>query len=81
MIVKRKSLALHDKDSKFMKVKKESGFFYNVQEVVDGNHFVIGLGVSTDANDYNQFITMYEQASENVGGLPEDCEVLADNGL
>ena len=75
-----KIISTTDKDSKLMKVKKESGFFYNVQEVVDGNHFVIGLGVSTDANDYKQFITMYEQASENVGGLPEDCEVLADNG-
>ena len=80
MIVKRKSLVLHDKDSKLMKVKGESGFFYNVQNVVDGNHFIIGLDVDTDTNDYNQFITMYEQASDNVGGLPEDCEVLADNG-
>ena len=35
---------------------------------------------SSDTNDYKQFITIYEQANENVGGLPEECEVLADNG-
>ena len=64
-----------------MKINKKTGFYYNVQEVVDGNHFIIALDVSRDTNDYNQFIPMYEQANENVGGLPEDCEVLADNGF
>ena len=76
-----KIISTTDIDAKLMKFHGNTGFYYSVQEVVDGNHFIIGLDVTTDANDYNLFIPMYEQANENVGGLPEDCEVLADNGF
>jgi hypothetical protein len=41
---------------------------------------MIALDVNNDTHDYNSFIPMYEQANENVGGLPVDCAVLADNG-
>jgi hypothetical protein len=47
---------------------------------IDGNHFIIALDVTNSTNDYNQFISLYEQVNENVGGLPSDCEVLLDNG-
>jgi transposase len=76
-----KIISTTDKDSKLMKINKNSGFFYNVFEAVDGNHFIIGLDVTNETNDYNQFIPMYEQVDDNVGGLPEDCEVLVDNGF
>jgi hypothetical protein len=33
-----------------------------------------------DVNDHNQFILMYELANKNVEGLPNDCQVLEDNG-
>ena len=76
-----KTISTTDKDSKLIKINGKADFYYNVLQVVDGNHFIIGMDVTNDANDYNQFIPMYELANENVEGLPEDCEVLVDNGF
>jgi len=73
-------VSITDKEAKLMKINKNSGFFVNVQHAVDGNHFIIGLDVNNSTNDYDSFIPIYEQVQENVGGLPEDCQVLADNG-
>ena len=69
-----------DPDATLINFRGDKGFYVNTQHAVDGNHFIIGLTVSNSPNDFNQFIPIYEQTNENVGGLPEDCETLMDNG-
>ncbi|GAA5818452.1 MAG: transposase [Methanobrevibacter sp. CfCl-M3] len=75
-----KVVSTTDKEARFMKSHNQAGFFFNVQHVVDGNHFIIAMDINNESNDYNSFIPLYEQANENVDGLPENCQVLADNG-
>ena len=77
---KKRIVSTTDIDAILINFRGNKGFHINTQHAVDENHFIIGLTVSNSPNDYNQFIPVYEQANENVGGLPEDCETLMDNG-
>ena len=40
-----KTISTTDKESKLMKFHGNTGFYYNIQHAVDGNHFIIGVDV------------------------------------
>jgi len=77
---RKRVVSTADSDATLINYCGNKGFYVNTQHAVDGNHFIIGLTVSNSPNDYKEFFDIYEDANENVGGLPEDCKTLMDNG-
>ncbi len=74
-----KRVSLSDRDANVMKIGQERLPGYNMQTAVDDqSQVIVAADVTTDENDYHQFIPMAEQVVHNTGRAPEVCS--ADPG-
>lgn len=67
-----------DFDSRFMRTTTHKQVSYNAQTSVDSdNQVIVANDVTTEANDYHQFIPLFEQTKENTKKEPKkgsaDC--------
>lgn len=78
----QKAVSLTDPESRFMENKKKiKELSYNPQITVDnGSGIIVANDVTQDCTDHEQLKPQIEGAEENLGGLPEDIKISADNG-
>jgi hypothetical protein len=74
-----KRINLTDEDARTMKCKQALLPAYNFQTAVDDkSQVIIAATVTTDENDYHQFVPMVEQVVQTTGKVPTVCS--ADPG-
>lgn len=78
----QKAVSLTDPEARFMNNKKKiTELSYNPQITVDnGSGIIVACDVTQDCTDHEQLEPQIESAEENLGGLPEDIKISADNG-
>ncbi|MEG3055271.1 MAG: IS1182 family transposase [Methanoculleus sp.] len=74
-----KRINLTDEDARTMKCKQALLPAYNFQTAVDDkSQIIVAAAVTTDENDYHQFVPMVEQVVQTTGKVPTVCS--ADPG-
>jgi len=78
----QKAVSLTDPEARFMKNKKKiTELSYNPQITVDnGSGVIVACDVTQDCTDHEQLEPQIECAEKNLGELPEDMKISADNG-
>lgn len=67
-----KRICLTDEDANVMKIGQQHLPGYNIQTAVDEKaHVIVAADVTTEENDYHQFVPMMEQVIHNTGRKPE----------
>ena len=68
-----KKINVTDFDGRFMKTTTHKDVSYNAQTSVDSdNQVIVANDVTTEANDYHQFIPLFEQTIENTKKEPKE---------
>jgi len=78
----QKAVSLTDPEARFMKNKKKlNELSYNPQITVDnGSGMIVACDVTQDCTDHEQLEPQIESTEKNLGGLPNDIKISADNG-
>jgi len=76
------TVGLTDPESRWMKNKKHRWeLSYNMQIAVDHDHgIILASSITQDPTDHYQLIPQIEQIEQNLGPLPDDLCLSADNG-
>ena len=78
----QKTVSLTDPESRWMKNKKHQWeLSYNMQIAVDHDYgIILASSITQDPTDHYQLIPQIEQVKQNIGPLPDDISLSADNG-
>jgi transposase len=78
----QQTVSLTDPESRWMKNKKHQWeLSYNMQIAVDHDHgIILASSITQDPTDHYQLIPQIEQIEQNLGQLPDDLCLSADNG-
>lgn len=78
----QKTISVNDPETRWMLNKKSQWEFdYNLQIGVDDlKGIMLSIGISNNPTDFNELIPQIIQIEENIGELPENTQISADNG-
>ncbi|MCC7561965.1 MAG: IS1182 family transposase [Methanobrevibacter arboriphilus] len=78
----QKVISINDPETRWMLNKKNQWEFdYNLQLSADDyKGILLSVGISNNPTDFNQLIPTLEQIKENIGEIPENTQISADNG-
>ena len=78
----QKTININDPETRWMLNKKNLWEFdYNLQIGVDDyKGIMLSVGISNNPTDFNELMPQIEQIEENIGKLPKNTQISADNG-
>lgn len=78
----QKTISINDPETRWMLNKKSQWEFdYNLQIGVDDyKGIMLSVGISNNPTDFHELIPQLMQIEENIGELPENTQISADNG-